>query len=384
MICPWCRGYGLGFGFQSQNSTRGHYILIMRLLLFILLTTSLFGQRISNERAKNLAKRIKGKEYNIENIYERASDKIYIKKFSDEVVNGNVYQMFGDQKVVLGKMVKGKKEGKFTYWFSNGSKSEEVFLSNGKVNGKFVKYYEDGTLQLQGNAKDGNIYYKKRWNEKGELVSEKNLNKLTLSGVNKIYKKGRLNELNYYKNNLRHGTDTTFDNSGNIYATVEWVKGKKEGYSKSYSNGQVIRTTGYENGEVVFFKTTRDSLNFIEDSLLVYKILEIDIKDIKGYDGYIDADSKIYKWAYKDELLYTTSKNVNDLKIFPLKRGSKSEFVLITNINNEAVGYVSIWDWKFNNTNDEVSFNKDLKFTSRKYERDRLNWEPVFRPKIKE
>ena len=337
----------------------------MKFLLPILLTTSLFAQ----------------KEYDIKNIYLKKSDDVYIKKFSDELVNGNVYQMFGNEKVILGKMVNGKKEGKFTYWFSNGSKSEEVFLSNGKLNGKFVKYYEDGTLQLQGNAKDGNIYYKKRWNEKGELVSEKNLNKFTLSGVNKIYKKGRLNEVNYYKNNLRHGTDTTFNNSGNISVTEEWAKGKKEGYSKVYSNGQVIRTTRYENGEAVFFKTIQDSLNFIEDSLLVYKILE---KDIKGYDGDIDAESEVYKWAYKDEVLYKTSENVKGLKIFPLKRGRKSEFVLITNMNYEAVGYVSVWNWNFNNTNDKVSFNKDLRFTSRKYERDRLNWEPLFRPKIKE
>ena len=82
----------------------------MKLLLTILLTTSVFAQRISNERARNLAKMVKGKEYNIENIYERASDKVYIKKFSDEVVNGNVYKMFGDQKAVLGKMVNGKVE----------------------------------------------------------------------------------------------------------------------------------------------------------------------------------------------------------------------------------------------------------------------------------
>lgn len=66
----------------------------MKLLLSIILTTSLFAQ----------------KEYNIKNIYERASDKVYIKKFSDEVVNGNVYKMFGDQKAVLGKMVNGKVE----------------------------------------------------------------------------------------------------------------------------------------------------------------------------------------------------------------------------------------------------------------------------------
>ena len=66
----------------------------MKFLIAILLTSSIFAQ----------------KEYNIDNIYDQASDKVYIKKFSNEVVDGNVYKMFGDQKAVLGKMVNGKVE----------------------------------------------------------------------------------------------------------------------------------------------------------------------------------------------------------------------------------------------------------------------------------
>ncbi len=54
----------------------------MKFLIAILLTSSIFPQ----------------KEYNIDNIYDRASDKVYIKKFSNEVVDGNVYKMFGDQR----------------------------------------------------------------------------------------------------------------------------------------------------------------------------------------------------------------------------------------------------------------------------------------------
>ena len=49
-------------------------------------------------------------EYEITHIIER--DGVYVKKFSDEKVNGKVLQMFGDMKVPLGKMKDGKKEGK--------------------------------------------------------------------------------------------------------------------------------------------------------------------------------------------------------------------------------------------------------------------------------
>jgi len=42
------------------------------------------------------------KEYNINHIVEQ--DSVYKKKFSDEIVNGNVYKMFDDMKVPRGKM----------------------------------------------------------------------------------------------------------------------------------------------------------------------------------------------------------------------------------------------------------------------------------------
>ncbi|MBT3591039.1 MAG: hypothetical protein HN514_09815, partial [Candidatus Marinimicrobia bacterium] len=63
------------------------------------------------------------KEYNIEHLLER--DGVYIKKFSDEIVNGKVFQMFGDMKVPLGKLKDGKKEGKWMVWYDNGTKQEE-------------------------------------------------------------------------------------------------------------------------------------------------------------------------------------------------------------------------------------------------------------------
>ena len=66
------------------------------------------------------------KEYNIEHLLER--DGVYIKKFSDEIVNGKVFQMFGEMKVPLGKMKGGKKEGKWMVWYDNGTKKEEQNL----------------------------------------------------------------------------------------------------------------------------------------------------------------------------------------------------------------------------------------------------------------
>jgi len=58
----------------STNRKKISYILNVKFLIAILLTSSIFAQ----------------KEYNIDNIYDQASDKVYIKKFSNEVVDENV------------------------------------------------------------------------------------------------------------------------------------------------------------------------------------------------------------------------------------------------------------------------------------------------------
>ena len=41
-------------------------------------------------------------------------------------MNGSVYQMFGDLKVVLGEMNNGKKEGVWTLWRDDGTKKTEM------------------------------------------------------------------------------------------------------------------------------------------------------------------------------------------------------------------------------------------------------------------
>ena len=55
------------------------------------------------------------KDYNINQLIEQGG--IYMEKFSDEIVNGNVYQMSDDIIIPLGKMKNGKKDGLWTKWY---------------------------------------------------------------------------------------------------------------------------------------------------------------------------------------------------------------------------------------------------------------------------
>ena len=51
-------------------------------------------------------------EYNIDDLLEK--DGLFREKFNDEILNGDVYQMFGDKKVVIGRLLNGKKENVWT------------------------------------------------------------------------------------------------------------------------------------------------------------------------------------------------------------------------------------------------------------------------------
>ena len=84
------------------------------------------------------------KEFDINNITERNG--VYVKKFSDEKVNGKVFQMVDDMKVPLGKMKNGKKEGKWTFWWKNGQKGYEGTWKNGKEI-SLKKWNEDGSVK---------------------------------------------------------------------------------------------------------------------------------------------------------------------------------------------------------------------------------------------
>jgi len=131
------------------------------------------------------------KEYNINHIIEQ--DSIYKKKFSDEIVNGNVYVMFDDMKVPLGKMKNGEKEGIWTDWYSNGRIKSKTSWKNGNISGTCY-YYRilNGTIEFRTENTNSNDYTKFFYDNSG------NISKYSME-----YRSGEMyqgSELKFYKN----------------------------------------------------------------------------------------------------------------------------------------------------------------------------------------
>jgi len=118
------------------------------------------------------------KQYDINHIVQQGG--VYRKKFSDEIVNGEVFQMYGGIKVPLGNMKNGIKEGIWNDWREDGTKKMETKYLNGKetfqiefdkdgnkgyeityvdsANYNSIVYYKNGKIMASGEVVDGEYY----------------------------------------------------------------------------------------------------------------------------------------------------------------------------------------------------------------------------------
>ena len=99
---------------------------------------------------------------------------LWTKKFSDEPIHGKVYGYFGEEgnleKVYIGNVVKGKKEGRWkSYFHITGRKSYDFNYKNGKEDGFSTTWYENGQKNAEGTSKDGKIISYKYWNKDGSV-----------------------------------------------------------------------------------------------------------------------------------------------------------------------------------------------------------------------
>ena len=127
-------------------------------------------------------------------------DGLYYEKFTDVPFTGEVT---GKQQ---GKIRKGRREGEWLIYHSNGQLEEDVNFKDGKKEGEYLRYSKNGKLYHKGNYKNDKI--------EGEYLT-------------------------YYPN-------------GQLWTKCNWKDGKLEGkYLNYYQNGQLKRTEIYKDGELI-------------------------------------------------------------------------------------------------------------------------------------
>ena len=181
------------------------------------------------------------KDYEIENLVV-FEDK-YLIKFSEELVDGDVYTTYSGHKVLNGKIIHGVKDGKWIEWYATGTKKLEYSLSKGLLSGPV-----------------------KMWNDKGKLIA---------SGA---YIKGNGTTI------VQNLDPSSFPTNGR--------NGKWEFY---YSDGQINKNEEWKDGillaETAFYK---DSKNIKYEAVFGERNSDPDKKVILDYIGTIDIPISSY------------------------------------------------------------------------------------------
>jgi len=192
-------------------------------------------------------------DYNIDDIIER--DSVHYKKYSDELVNGEVFKMFGSKKVPLGLMKEGKKDGKWTDWYENGQKSFEQTYKDGELDGLYTAWYKNGQKREEETYKDGeNDGLSTVWYKNGQKWSETTYDfwKRPNGFITRWYENGQKREEETYKNNKFDGLWTKWYENGQKMEEKTYKDGERDGlWTSWYRNGQKQQEATYKDGELI-------------------------------------------------------------------------------------------------------------------------------------
>ena len=91
-----------------------------------------------------------------------------------ELYSGDVFKNYlGGKTEYEGSYKNGKQDGKWTYWWENGQKGLEATFKNGKQDGLMTGWYENGQKEREGTLKDGEIDgLSTQWYENGQKRGE--------------------------------------------------------------------------------------------------------------------------------------------------------------------------------------------------------------------
>ena len=169
-----------------------------------------------------------------------------------ELYSGKVFQnRMGGEKEFVGSYKDGKKDGKWTEWFENGQKSAEETFKDGELNGKWTEWFENGKKEKEGTYKDGKYFLSNHWDKNGD-IKVKDGNGLFISW----HENGKKKEEVTYKDGERDGLYTYWHwNKGRLYGKSSegsYKDGKKDGkWTEWFENGKKEKEGNLEGGKEV-------------------------------------------------------------------------------------------------------------------------------------
>lgn len=163
-----------------------------------------------------------------------------------------------------GKLIKGKKQGVWIEYWSDGSEKQKVNYINGKRDGDYMIFYDKDweetknknevaffrREQWQNGVKDLEVfdYYKDgQLQMKGRLASE---NSKELDGkANYFREDGKLSQIINFSNGKYNGIEKSFYPSGELKVIRDWVNGSLMSMKIYSKNGKELNPGNFKDGD---------------------------------------------------------------------------------------------------------------------------------------
>lgn len=149
-------------------------------------------------------------------------------------------------------------EGYQVYYYTNGQKSSEGVIRNGKPDGYWKTYNEQGVLVSEGNRRNFELDSTWRfYDDEGRITMEINYRKGKKNGIRRIYRHDELVEENF-ADDVKEGLTRYFYPGGKIWKEIYFSGGLEDGLAREYDQGgNVITLVNYKKG----FITDRELIN---------------------------------------------------------------------------------------------------------------------------
>jgi antitoxin component YwqK of YwqJK toxin-antitoxin module len=158
------------------------------------------------------------------------------------------YYRDGQPKFIIPKNSLGKIEGDAKWWYENGSLMLTAEYKNGQLNGKMTRYYDNGNKQTEDNYLLGKLNgLSREMDLNGNVYSEKTYMNGTLNAISRQFNGiGQVTEEGNYLNGYFDGEWKYYDRFGKLIATANFNHGS--GIKKSWnSDGKIAMTTEYRD-----------------------------------------------------------------------------------------------------------------------------------------
>ena len=237
--------------------------------------------------------------------------------------DGLVYDYFGNGALYSTTNYKnGVKDGLQTYFYIIGTKATEVPWVDGKATGVVKRYYSTGELKSEEAYKEtklsGSATY---YHVDGKLISSKGqyLDGLRTGVWEWYYTSGKLKEKGSYLKGIAIGHWEERDEQDNLLAEYDYDEsGKRNGSSKTYKDGKLIREEKYSKGRLDGYKCYTMDGKLISEAQVKRGELVVNMYYENGNlrsEGVLKNDEKegVWNFYYKNGALQSTETYVNGL-----------------------------------------------------------------------